>query len=305
MIRTLVRIRSLVRFGGIALSAWLVTAPALAGATRALVVAGLGGEPAYEEEFQQQASRLGDKLSDVTDDVTVLTGEAATTAAVESTLGAIATRLDSNDTLLFAFVGHGSWDDEQFRFNVPGPDFTAAELGGWLDGAAAENQIVIVTGASSGAVQDVLAADGRTVITGTRSGEQRNTTVFGRYFTAALTDGDADTDKDGRVTAVEAYRYAEAAVVTHYSRAGEMSVENPVTSGPEPVLVLARLESAPERNTADAGLIARRDELELDIAALRSRRDDYTTEAYFTELQTLLLEMATIEAQLAEKDGGP
>ncbi|MGE0621504.1 MAG: hypothetical protein AB7I04_02450 [Pseudomonadales bacterium] len=287
-----------------ALALMLAAASASAGDTRALVVAGLGGETAYEEEFQQQATRLRDRLADVTDDVTLLKGDAASTPAVTAALEELSARLGADDTLLFAFIGHGSWDDEHFRFNVPGKDFTAAELGGWLDAAPAENQIVIVTGAASGAVQDVLAADGRTLITGTRSGDQRNTTVFGRYFTAALSDDAADTDKDGRITAVEAFRFAEASVAVHYSRAGEMSVEHPVSSGPEPVLVLARLEPGRERSTADAGLIARRDELELDIASLKSRRDDYTTAAYFAELQTLLLEMATIEAQLTAKDGG-
>lgn len=283
----------------------LVAAHAQAGETRAVVIAGLGGEPAYEEEFRHQATRLGDRLADVSDDVTLLVAEAASSVAVQGAIDAVSARLRSDDSLLFAFIGHGSWDGEQFRFNVPGPDFTAVALGGWLDAAAAENQIVIVTGAASGAVQDVLAADGRTVITGTRSGDQRNSTVFGRYFTAALSAAEADTDKDGRITAVEAFRYAEASVATHYSRAGEMTVEHPVTTGPEPVLTLARLERTPPPRTVDAGLIARRDELELDIADLRSRRDDYTTEAYFAELQTLLLEMATIEAQLTARDGGP
>ncbi len=282
---------------------WLAAAQTTAGETRALIIAGLGGEPEYEETFQQEAGRLADRLGDVADDVTLLTGTDVSAGTVHSALTALTTRLRADDALLFAFIGHGSWDDEQFRFNVPGRDFTATDLGGWLDAAPAKHQLVIVTGASSGAVQDVLGASGRTVITGTRSGEQRNSTVFGRYFTAALSDDDADTDKDGRITGVEAFAYAEASVAQHYSRAGEMSVEHPVTSGPEPVLVLARLEHATVPSSMDADLIARRDALELDIANLRSRRDDYTTEAYFAELQTLLLEMATIEAQLADKDG--
>jgi hypothetical protein len=298
-------VATLLRLGAALTVLAVLCAPAFAGETRALVIAGLGGAPEYEETFARHAGTLRDKLADVTEDVTLLAGTAATADAVEAALTALAGRLTRQDSLLLVYVGHGSWDDERFRFNVPGPDFTGADLAGWLDAVNAAHQIVIATGASSGALQDILAADGRTVITATRSGEQRNATVFADYFTAALDDTAADVDKDGRVTVLEAFEYTRAGVERHYDRAGEMTVENPVTSGPEPVLVLARLDSdAPTAaGSADAALLARRDELELDIASLKARRDDYQTAEYFEVLKALLLEMATIEAQLAEGEG--
>ena len=268
--------------------------------TRALVVAGLGGEASYEQAFQRHANRLGRALGDVTEDVTVLTGEAASSDAVQEALVGLATRSGSNDTLLFTFIGHGSYDGEQFKFNVPGRDFTAVSLGEWLDPIASQAQVLVVTGAASGAIQDVLATPQRTVITGTRSGDQRNATVFGGYFTAALEDTAADVDKDGRVTGLEAFNYASASVVEHYDRDGEMSTENPVSSGPEPVLTLARLESAPTVNDELTHLLARQDELEQEISALRNRKDSFSPDEYFAELQKLLLEMAMIEGQLAE-----
>lgn len=268
--------------------------------TRALVVAGLGGEASYEQEFQRHANRLGRALGNITQDVTVLTGEAASRDAVEQALAALSTRSSSNDTLLFTFIGHGSYDGEQFKFNVPGRDFTAVSLGEWLESVASQAQVLVVTGAASGAIQDLLAAPQRTLITGTRSGDQRNATVFGSYFTAALEDTAADVNKDGRVTGLEAFDYASTSVVEHYDRDGEMSTENPVSSGPEPVLTLARLEAAPRVNDELTHLLARQDQLEQEIAVLRNRKDSFSPDEYFAELQRLLLEMAMIEGQLAE-----
>ena len=284
---------------------FLCIAGSAASETRALIIAGLGGEASYEQEFQRHANRLGSALDNITEDVAVLTGEAASSDAVQTALAALATRSSNNDTLLFIFVGHGSYDGEQFKFNVPGRDFTAQRLGEWLDPIVSQTQVLVVTGAASGAIQDVLAAPERTLITGTRSGDQRNATVFGRYFTAALEDSAADVDKDGRVTGLEAFNYASASVVEHYDRDGEMTTENPVSSGPEPVLTLARLDAAPTVNQADAHLYARLDELEQEVAVLRNLKDSFSQDEYFAELQKLLLEIAMIEGQLATEGGTP
>jgi NAD(P)-dependent dehydrogenase (short-subunit alcohol dehydrogenase family) len=273
--------------------------------TRALIATGLGGTPDYDIEFQRHAKRLASRLEEVSDDVTLLLGDSADTEAVRTAFDALKGRLAPTDTLLFAYVGHGSWDGEHFKFNVTGRDFTADDLKGWLDPAVARNQIVIVTGASSGAVQDVLAADHRTVITATRSGEQRNATVFGRFFTAALEDDEADIDKDKRVSAIEAFRYAESSVERYYDREGEMTVEHPVTSGPEPVIVLALLETRPDVSPVSSHLHAQRDSLELEIADLRGNKAAYTQEDYFAALQTLLLELAMVQAQIEAEEGAP
>jgi hypothetical protein len=270
--------------------------------TRALIAAGLGGNADYDEEFQRHAGRLADGLADVSDDVTLLTGEDAGTAGIRDALSGMTGRLTGKDVLLFVFVGHGTWDGERFRFNVTGRDFTAEDLRDWLDAAPADHQIVIVTGASSGAAQDVLADEKRTVITATRSGEQRNATVFGRFFTAALKEDEADLDKDQRITALEAYRYAEARITRFYEGEGEMTTENPVQSGPDPVLVLALLDDAPPSDPLLDPLLEEREALELDIAFLRENKDDYSVDDYYAALQALLLELATIEAQIESRE---
>ena len=277
--------------------------------TRALIAAGIGGSEDYELEFQRHANRAAKGLREVTDDVTILIGDTADRDAVKTALDAIAGRSSADDTLIFLYVGHGSYDEEHFKFNVPGKDFTAIELNDWLEAMPAEHQLIVVTGSSSGAIQLVLEKEGRTVMTGTRSGGQRNTTMFGAYFTAEFGEDAADVDKDQRITAVEAFRYAEAGVLQHYETEAEMSPENPLSKGPEPVMVLAHLtpatfEDLATVDTARSHLYTEREALELDIMALQDRKDSFSQEAYYAELQKLLLELAMVEQQLiaAEED---
>ena len=276
----------------------VIFSTAQAAETRALIVTGLGGQDDYEVEFQRHSKRLADRLREVGDDVTHLNADQADSATVQTTLDNLIGRTKAADTLLFIYLGHGTFNGEAFKFNVIGPDFTAVQLAAWLEPAVAEHQLVVVTGASSGAVQEVLEQDGRTVISGTRSGEQRNATVFGRFFSAALEDEAADVNKDQRITALEAFHFAESGIVDYYRYNNEMTSENPIASGPDPVMVLAHLETQPTLEPARNHLLTQREALELDIAGLRARKSDYNQEDYYAELQRLLLELAVVGVQI-------
>ena len=273
---------------------------AAAAQTRVLIVVGLGGEPAYERQFQQHAEAAAKRLREVTDDVTLLLGESVSREAVRSTLAEINQRTTTQDALVVMLIGHGSYDGERFRFNVPGPDFTAVQLAGWLEPIAAKQQLVVVTGSSSGAVQGPLEQDGRTVITATKSGEERNATVFARYFSEALGDSAADVDKDHIITAHEAFSYAADAVDQHYTQLKEMATEHPLTNGPEGSTILARLERSPVLQPELSPLVVQRDALEQKIVTLRANKDSYPLDDYYTELQRLLLELVVVERQFED-----
>ena len=116
-----------------------VASHAMSAETRALIVAGLGGEAVYETEFQRQANTSADHLREVANDVTLLIGEAANRDAIRSALAEINKRATADDALVMLFIGHGSDDGEHFRFNVPGPDFTATDLAVWLLPVAASH----------------------------------------------------------------------------------------------------------------------------------------------------------------------
>lgn len=270
--------------------------------TRAIIVAGLGGEPDYEAEFQRHANLLARRLREVSNDVTLLLGDGVDRDIVQTTLTETIARTDSDDALVLMLIGHGSHDGERFRFNVPGPDFTAKELSVWLEPAAAKRQLVVVTGSSSGAAQAVLEQPGRTVITATRSGGERNATVFARYFSEALSADAADVNKDHRITAQEAFSYTVDRVDGHYGSENEMTTEHALANGPESAMVLALLETPttldPTVPREDAELVA----LEQAIAALRADKERYTQADYYAELQRLLLELVVVEHHIEDAE---
>ena len=68
--------------------------------------------------------------------------------------------------------------------------------------------IVIDTTSSSFPYLAGLAAQGRVVVTATNSAAQRFATVFPEGFIKALQSPEADLDKNGRVSVLEAFNFA-------------------------------------------------------------------------------------------------
>lgn len=269
-------------------------------ATRTLVVSGLGGEPRYAEAFAQQAESAAQRVRATGAEVTLLTGSAATGSAVHAALERLAGVSEATDVVALILLGHGSYDGETYRFNVPGPDPTSADLADWLGPLEADRQLVVVATSASGAATEALRQEGRTVVTATKSGTEQGATVFGEYWVEALGATSADTDKDGRIGATEAFRFAVAAVERHFESRGLMATEHARLEGPETGVVLSRL--APER-LLDAGsrqLVERRTEIEAAVAQLRLDRESMDMETYFGRLQELMLELAVIERDLED-----
>jgi hypothetical protein len=100
-------------------------------------------------------------------------------------------------------VGHGSYDGEAYKLNLPGPDIDGDEMAKLLAAVPARSQLVVNATSASGSILEKWKADGRTVITATRSGFERNATRFAQHFAAALAAGSADINKNGAITAQE------------------------------------------------------------------------------------------------------
>ena len=288
----------------------LVLAAAAGAETHALIVAGLGGEADYETAFTTQAEAAADHARAAGSAVALLTGQAATRAGIAAAIADIAATANAEDVVIVHLIGHGSWDEEHYRFNVPGPDPTAGDMARWLDSVAAERQLAIVATSAGGAALAPLRRDGRALVAATRDGREKNAVVFGGIWTEALADPRADADKNGRISAAEAFRFAEEGVAEYYASRQRIATEHPLLDGDGTgfavALAVAAGEAPAVTEVADADpevayLVRRVDELTGAIDALKARKRGLAEDDYFTRLQVLLMELAGVERQLREQ----
>ncbi len=313
--------------------AWLAVLalcwPAAAAAqTWLVVVGGLGGEPRYSAAFsgredrlvQAARGRLGIDPARIVH-LGERTRPPATRASVMAALADVARRADSAATVVIVLIGHGSAQGADARFNVAGPDLTAADVAGALAACRAQRIVVVNTASASGAWIAPLSGPGRIVITATRSGNERDQAVFGDHFVAALAGDGADADKNGRVSLLEAFEFARRETARHYEEAGRLRTEHalldddgdrqgtlePGPTGDGRLAAVVHLDAPAGRETdpAIAALLLRQDSLERAVGALRQRRAATDSIAYQRELERLLLETARVGREIRQRRGEP
>ena len=194
----------------IAMCGLLMAVPPMQASVYYVTVAGLGGEPDYEQRFTATAKDL-DKVFKASSGAHVytLTGNQATRARLTETMTAVAREAKAEDDLVLTLIGHGSFDGVEYKFNLVGPDVSAAELAAMCDKVPARRQLVVNTTSASGGSVPALERPGRGVIAATKTGTEKNATVFARYWVEALQDPTADVDKSESISAMEAFQYAD------------------------------------------------------------------------------------------------
>lgn len=272
-----------------------------------LIVGGLGGNPLYEESFADSARAMAAAAERTLGDdsrVTLLSGDDATLEALREAFAELADATEPSDRLAVFLIGHGSDDGVAYKFNLKGPDIDGEELNRLLTAVPARNQLVVNTSSASGAVLESWIADGRTVITATRSGRERNATRFAEHWADALSDEEADLNKNGSISAQEAFDFASRLVADSYEAEGALATEHPELRGDtasafEVSRLTARAAATPEVEQ----LNARVGELEEQIASLRLRREELGDD-YLPQLQELLVELALVQEQIDEATAG-
>ncbi len=301
------------------LSALFLIAGALHATTFYVTVAGLGGEPEYEQRFTAQAQEI-DKLVRGGPDARVetLIGQKATKAQVQSVLSAIAKEAKTTDLFVLMLIGHGSFDGVDYKINLPGPDLSAVEMGALLDRIPATRQLVVNMTSASGGCRAALEKANRAIITATKSGSEKNATIFARYWVEALRDPAADTDKNETVSALEAFIYAEQKTSQFFETQKRLATEHPTLEdtgqgdgarkpSPEngegllasqfPLLRIGAAQAA--ANTPEKkALLAKREQLEQSIDRLKYQKAAIPPDVYKQQLQGLLLELAKTQAEL-------
>ena len=302
------RLKPLLQYATLALLTILNSAPASA-ADYFLIVRGLGGETEYDKRFSEQAQAIAEsarKVAGAERRVSVLAGAQATREAIKQAFARLAKTVTGADRLQLVLIGHGSFDGEHYKFNIPGPDLNGEELRALLDQVPTERQLIVAMTSSSGALQDVLDNGKRALITATKSGLERNAPVFGDFWAEGLGSDRADTDKNEMITAQELYDYSEDGVAKHYQGEALLASEHPRLSGTTaPDFTVARVgQLRAVTLTSDVEkLLSQRSAVEADIRELRGQRATFSEEEYFDRLQPLMIELGRLQREIDAQAG--
>lgn len=281
-----------------------------------VVITGLGGEPRFEERFSTWTTTLAGAAGDrglAQEQIYTFTGTEARRENVLAALSKLADSMAENAPLFMAVIGHGSFRDGVTKVNLPGPDMTTADFANVLDRFGQRPVVFAALTSASGGMVEALSAPGRVVIAATRSGKERNASIFGQHFAAAFVGQEADLDNDGRLSILEAFLYAHREVSRDYDREQRLLTEHAVlddngdgkgTSEPTAdgvgdgaddssdgklaaTLFLAGSQAQGEADEEKARLTQL-------ISDLRSRKATMSPEEYEAQLEELLIELALV-----------
>jgi hypothetical protein len=294
----------------------------------ALIATSASGGGEFKEKFWKWASQMTETLTgelhlphenivllaeDPTMNASLATGKATKTELAKAFDG-LAAKVPSGGRLLVFLIGHGSFDNGEYRFNLVGPDATGTELKNWLD-RFSERQVVLVSSTPcSGVLTKTLSRGGRIVITATKSEFENNETIFAQFFVEAFKNKAADADKNSEISMLEAYQYTAQQVEAWYKEQGRLATEHPLledtgdataVARPSPANgegLLAAKVSLRSASTALPGaaaaspelhaLTAEKQRLEEAIQDLKYRKANLPEAEYGSRMERLLIELA-------------
>jgi hypothetical protein len=293
----------------------------------ALIISGIGGEEEFSKSFAKWSgelkSALLDKLGFAEANVAMLTEaneQAKSTAAeVRKAFTTLRSNCKPDHAVFIFFIGHGTFDGKEAKFNLMGPDINASEYATLIKALPARQIVVINMSSASGEFIKPLSAPGRVIVTATRSGQETNATHFGEYFVKALTSKDADADQNQRISVLEAFNYTSLQLERFYKEQNRLVTEHALLDdngdgkGSEKPGEAA--DGSLAKNTyfdsllyqlagGDAELqklYADKIRLEFDVEQLKARKAQLSPEDYENELEKLLLQLAELNEKIKAK----
>jgi hypothetical protein len=303
-----------------------------------LIVVGLSGDPEHGALFHKWGAAMAEasaKVGVTPDRLVYLVdqkGEDDKLAAGRSTREEIQKAIDGfakaampDDAVYIVLLGHGSFDGQTARFNLPGPDMGPADFNALLKRLPVKQLVFVNTSSSSGPFVETLSAPGRTIITATRNGAEQFATLFGGFFVDAFVSAEADADKNQRVSMLEAFRFAKAGVARAYEQEGLLATEHAIlddngdregSQDPMPTGADGKLAASLSLGSvADAAplpedpklraLVVERRELERRVESLRLLKDSMPPAKYTAELEKLVTDLALKTREIRTLEGAP
>jgi hypothetical protein len=294
----------------------ILASPSQAAQRNFLIVAsGIGGEPVYSEKFAKWSKTMIDTAVDrlgIAPQRIVYLAEAGTDGAdAESRKSEIAFAIDrfassagADDAVFLLLIGHGTARGDRLLFNLPGPDLSATELAAMLERHSDIRWIIVNGAPSSGPFIQALSGPNRIVITATASAAERYHTVFPEHFIGAYAEPGADSDKNGRVSVLEAFSFAKRGVERSYDEAATLQSEHAMIDDSSALAQSTYLQgdrtqysdAIPEQELTR--LLTDRAQLEQRIASLIAVKSLYDPVVYDDRLEELLVQFALVHRAL-------
>jgi hypothetical protein len=274
--------------------------------THMLIITGLAGAPDFQKAFNAEAAMLADsakKKWGVADSSLIVLGEdrtldpahitgKSTREEVAAAFLRLSRRAKPGDVVFVFLNGHGGGEGAQSRVNLPGPDPTAADFASWLAGFGQQSVVFVNAATGSGDFVPVLKGQGRVIVTATKTALEKNESVFAAPFVRGLVSGEADADKDGRISVMEAFGFAQKEVVRAYESEKKLLTEHAVVSDSALARTIAFGGAGSSSDPRVVALVAERQALESKVAVLRAKKASMDSTTYARELEQLLLAIA-------------
>ncbi len=294
----------------------------------AVIITGAAATPEIAQRFAGWSAELHDLLRDEygyqDEELLLLLGDGGQEGAagervvgdarketIREEMAGLAERVESGDQISIYLIGHGSSRFGQAKFNNPGPDMTGSEFDDMLEPFGEQDLVVVNTTSASYPFSAALAAPGRVVVSATRSRAERYDPEFPRFWIEGLRGREADLDRNGRVSVLEAFNYARDSVAAWYEDDDRLATEHAVLddSGdamftPEPqsseadgtlaqIAYVGNMLATEQKRSAEARqLRAEMQSLERQVLLTRARKDDYLESEYWRRMESLLVELA-------------
>ncbi len=303
--------------------------------TYLVVVHGIGGESKFKDRFRTLSASLIDAATNryhVAPDRIAYLAESdtlpgasvrSTKANIERVFGELGATVEADARIFVVLIGHGSAVSGSPMFQIPGPDISAQDFADLLVPFATQEIVFVALASASGGFIPVWSGPRRIIVTATKSDFERNETIFPVHFVAALTGEDADVDQDERLSLAEAFQYAQRQVERAYQQENRLQTEHALLDDngdgegtgelSDTTLdgVSARMTFFTDQEAVIAavddpelaGLLKQQRALEEDLARLRARKDEMEAEAYESELERVLLEIARVGRAIREREG--
>ena len=286
---------------------------------RVMIITGAGGEEEYTELFAEWGGGLAKAFDGNAAEMVHITNKPEDTGArktVESTLNKWVENPDVEIWILL--VGHGTFDGKVAKFNLVGNDASDADFKHWLKPHRGPLVFINTSSCSAPFIRS-LSGPNRVVATATKSGYEQNFCRFGGYMAAALGQAEADLDKDGAVSVLEAFLIASRQAGEFYRENDRLVSENALlddngdgmgtpadwfrgvrtqkkakgkSSADGKLSRLVFPVIPPAEKDIPAPLRKKRLAIEAKIETLRSLKKTLEAEIYYRDLEKLFLELA-------------